>query len=163
MSKDCQVSDPVHVVPERFPSRGKVPFAEPSYMQGFKSPYFDETLGGSGRAPPFSDLSGCGLLFPRSHVKLRLAARKFFSGEAREEALECEVKSTPPSKESTAVSETEALPLKLAGDAKAHGRPGPHCHGPGPWRTLDAWHRKARITIRPAGFGSSHVLLAGTT
>ena len=108
MSKDCQVSDPVHVVPERFPSRGKVPFAEPSYMQGFKSPYFDETLGGSGRAPPFSDLSGCGLLFPRSHVKLRLAARKFFSGEAREEALECEVKSTPPSKESTAVSETEA-------------------------------------------------------
>ena len=27
-------------------SRGKVPFAEPSYMQGFKSPYFDEPLGG---------------------------------------------------------------------------------------------------------------------
>ncbi|CAE7162401.1 apdG, partial [Symbiodinium pilosum] len=54
----------------------KVPFAEPSYMQGFKSPYFDET-----------------------HVKLRLEARKFFSGETMKEALECEVKSTPPSKE----------------------------------------------------------------
>lgn len=61
---------------ERVTEVSKVPFAEPSYMQGFKSPYFDE-----------------------SHVKLRLAARKFFSGEAREEALECEVKSTPPSKE----------------------------------------------------------------
>ncbi|CAE7243699.1 BETAA-AD [Symbiodinium natans] len=61
---------------ERVTEVSKVPFAEPSYMQGFKSPYFDE-----------------------SHVKLRLAARKFFCGEAMEEALECEVKSTAPSKE----------------------------------------------------------------
>ena len=36
---------------------------------------------------------------PRTHVKLRLEARKFFSGETMKEALECEVKSTPPSKD----------------------------------------------------------------
>eukprot|EP00435_Cladocopium_sp_Y103_P009540 s3661_g2.t1 len=54
----------------------KVPFAEPSYLQGFKSPYFNE-----------------------SHVKLRQEARKFFAGESMEEALECEAKSTAPSKE----------------------------------------------------------------
>ena len=82
-------------------------------------------------------------------MKLRLAARKFFSGEAREEALECEVKSTPPSKERTALrtalSEWDGgpiEPLETAGDAKAHGRPGPHCHGSGPWRALDARHRR---------------------
>mmetsp|Transcript_975 Transcript_975/g.1305 ORF Transcript_975/g.1305 Transcript_975/m.1305 type:complete len:517 (-) Transcript_975:50-1600(-) len=54
----------------------KVPFAEPAYLQGFKSPYFTET-----------------------HVKLRQEARKFFAGESMEEALECEQKSTAPSKE----------------------------------------------------------------
>ncbi|CAL1160052.1 unnamed protein product, partial [Cladocopium goreaui] len=67
----------------------KVPFAEPSYLQGFKSPYFNET-----------------------HIKLRQEARKFFAGEvwrkrrgkgvdyeSMEEALECEQKSTAPSKE----------------------------------------------------------------
>lgn len=53
----------------------KVPFAEPTYLQGFKSPYFNDT-----------------------HVKLRQAARKFFCGETLEEALECEQKSTAPSK-----------------------------------------------------------------
>ena len=81
-----------------------MPFAEPSYMQGFKSPYFDEPLGGGLRGLEGSLSLVCFLqLSPRSHVKLRLAARKFFSGEAREEALECEVKSTPPSKERTAL------------------------------------------------------------
>lgn len=54
----------------------KVPFAEPTYLQGFKSPYFTET-----------------------HIKLRQEARKFFCGETMEEALECEQKSTAPSKE----------------------------------------------------------------
>jgi len=54
----------------------KVPFAEPTYLQGFKSPYFNET-----------------------HIKLRQEARKFFCGETLEEALECEAKSTAPSKD----------------------------------------------------------------
>jgi len=54
----------------------KVPFAEPAYMQGFKSPYFDD-----------------------SHDALRKKVRQFFSGETMEEALECETKQTAPSKE----------------------------------------------------------------
>eukprot|EP00437_Effrenium_voratum_P043516 CAMPEP_0181476594 /NCGR_PEP_ID=MMETSP1110-20121109/41785_1 /TAXON_ID=174948 /ORGANISM="Symbiodinium sp., Strain CCMP421" /LENGTH=513 /DNA_ID=CAMNT_0023601877 /DNA_START=63 /DNA_END=1604 /DNA_ORIENTATION=- len=54
----------------------KVPFAEPAHLQGFTSPYFNE-----------------------GHVKLRQEARKFFVGETLDEALECEAKSTPPSKE----------------------------------------------------------------
>eukprot|EP00440_Ansanella_granifera_P063877 gb/GFBE01069251.1/.p1 GENE.gb/GFBE01069251.1/~~gb/GFBE01069251.1/.p1 ORF type:complete len:517 (+),score=133.03 gb/GFBE01069251.1/:1-1551(+) len=54
----------------------KVPFAEPAYLQGFKSPYFSEV-----------------------HNALRLKVRQFFSGETLEEALECESKQTAPSKE----------------------------------------------------------------
>lgn len=54
----------------------KVPFAEPSFMQGFKSPYFNE-----------------------SHSRLRKAVREFFCGEAAEEAFECERTHNPPSKE----------------------------------------------------------------
>ncbi|CAJ1366247.1 unnamed protein product [Effrenium voratum] len=54
----------------------QVPFAEPAHLQGFRSPYFNE-----------------------SHVRLRQEARKFFAGETLEEALECEAQSLPPSPE----------------------------------------------------------------
>ncbi|CAJ1418435.1 unnamed protein product [Effrenium voratum] len=60
---------------ERVQEFSQVPFAEPTYLQGFKSPYFNET-----------------------HIKLRQEARKFFCGETMEEALECELKSSAPSK-----------------------------------------------------------------
>jgi len=67
---------PIKKASEVMQEFSKVPFAEPTHLQGFKSPYFNE-----------------------SHIKLRQEARKFFSGETLEEALECEQKSTPPSKE----------------------------------------------------------------
>jgi len=54
----------------------QVPYAEPSHMQGFQSPYFKE-----------------------SHVALRKAVRKFFAEEILEEALDCEESGGEPSKE----------------------------------------------------------------
>jgi alkylation response protein AidB-like acyl-CoA dehydrogenase/predicted heme/steroid binding protein len=54
----------------------KVPFAEPAHLQGFPSPYFNET-----------------------HIALRKAARKFYIEETLEEALDCEKTADPPSEE----------------------------------------------------------------
>eukprot|EP00929_Paragymnodinium_shiwhaense_P084224 TRINITY_DN45014_c0_g4_i1.p1 TRINITY_DN45014_c0_g4~~TRINITY_DN45014_c0_g4_i1.p1 ORF type:complete len:517 (+),score=91.66 TRINITY_DN45014_c0_g4_i1:76-1626(+) len=59
-----------------FASVSEVPFAEPSYMQGYHSPYFKE-----------------------SHAKLRQTLRQFFAKEARAEALECEETGKAPSAE----------------------------------------------------------------
>lgn len=61
---------------ERLAEFSKVPFAEPSHLQGFKSPYFND-----------------------QHIALRQKVRQFFCGETLEEALECEAKQTAPSKE----------------------------------------------------------------
>lgn len=61
---------------EQFSSISKVPFAEPSHLQGMPSPYFKE-----------------------SHVELRKALRKFYTEETLEEALDCERSSDPPSPE----------------------------------------------------------------
>merc|ERR1719408_606710 len=61
---------------ELFGSTSAVPFAEPGHMQGFKSPYFDD-----------------------SHQALQKVVRGFFSVETREEALDCESDGSAPSKE----------------------------------------------------------------
>lgn len=61
---------------ESFGEISAVPFAEPGYLQGWKSPYFKE-----------------------SHMALRKVMRKFFSGETLEEALDCEATSKAPKKE----------------------------------------------------------------
>jgi alkylation response protein AidB-like acyl-CoA dehydrogenase/predicted heme/steroid binding protein len=54
----------------------KVPFGEPSHLQGMPSPYFSET-----------------------HIALRKAVRKFYIEETLEEALECEASDDAPSPE----------------------------------------------------------------
>jgi len=61
---------------DAFGQISKVPYAEPSHLQGVPSPYFKE-----------------------SHVALRKAARKFYSEETMEEALECEATDKAPSRE----------------------------------------------------------------
>lgn len=67
---------PPPTLKEAMGSISKVPFAEPSHLQGMKSPYFKE-----------------------SHVALRKAMRKVMAEEVAEEALACEASSKPPSVE----------------------------------------------------------------
>lgn len=67
---------PLKKASEAFTDISAVPFAEPSYLQGYKSPFFKE-----------------------SHTALRKVVRQFFSGEIYDEALECEAKNKEPRKE----------------------------------------------------------------
>jgi len=65
---------------DAFGSISKVPFGEPSHLQGIPSPFFKE-----------------------SHIALRKVIRRFYADEIMEEALECEAKNDcvgfPPSPE----------------------------------------------------------------
>lgn len=61
---------------DQYSQLSKVPYGEPSHLQGVPSPYFKE-----------------------SHIALRKAVRKFYIEETLEEAIECEAKDEEPSAE----------------------------------------------------------------